>query len=60
MTDLDQPLAPDGPAAPHSASGEQVATFDLSEVAPPARPTRRWVRGESERETYARAKSTTG
>jgi spore photoproduct lyase len=99
MTDLDQPLAPDGPAAPHSASGEQVATFDLSEVAPPARPARRWmprrvvatppaydhphgrrimalveargieverlrsarltgVRGETDRETYARAKST--
>ena len=99
MTDLDQPLAPDAPAAPQSASGEQVTTFDLSEVAPPARPARRWVprrvvatppaydhphglrimallaargieverlrsarltgvRGETDRETYARAKST--
>ena len=99
MTDLDQPLAVDVPAAPHSASGERVATFDLSAVAPPARPARRWVprrvvatpaaydhphglrimarveeqgieverlrsarltgiRGENDRETYARAKST--
>ncbi|BAL88288.1 hypothetical protein AMIS_30680 [Actinoplanes missouriensis 431] len=99
MTDLDQPLACDVPAAPHSASGEQVATFDLSAVAPPARRARRWtprrvvatppaydhphgrrimerleaqgieverlrgprltgVRGESDRETYARAKNT--
>jgi spore photoproduct lyase len=30
-------------AAPHSASGEKVATFDLSAVAPPPRPARRWT-----------------
>ncbi len=41
--DVDQPLAPDTPPAPHSASGEQVPTHDLSDVAPPARPARRWV-----------------
>ncbi len=41
--DIDQPLAPDAPAAPHSASGEQVVTHDLSGVAPPARPARRWT-----------------
>jgi spore photoproduct lyase len=41
--DVDQPLAPDTPPAPHSASGEQVATHDLSDVAPPARPARRWT-----------------
>ncbi len=99
MTDLDQPLAPDVPAAPHSASGERVATADLSDVAPPARPARRWtprrvvatppaydhphglrimkqveahgieverlrsarltgMRGDTDRETYARAKNT--
>src|SRR5690349_14838492 len=99
MTDLDQTLAQDALAAPHSASGEFVATAGLSGVAPPARPARRWtprrvvatpaaydhphgrrimalvedqgieverlrsarltgVRGESDRETYARAKST--
>jgi spore photoproduct lyase len=99
MTDLDQPLALHVPPAPHSASGEEVATHDLSELAPPARPARRWVprrvvatppaydhphgrrimerveaqgieverlrsarltgvRGETDRETYARAKST--
>ncbi|GIE32735.1 spore photoproduct lyase [Actinoplanes italicus] len=99
MTDLDRPLAQDAPAAPHSASGELVATSGLSGVAPPARPGRRWtprrvvatppaydhphgrrimalvedqgieverlrsarltgVRGENDRETYARAKST--
>ncbi|MEU4623557.1 spore photoproduct lyase family protein [Actinoplanes sp. NPDC023801] len=99
MTDLDVPLAPDAPAAPHSASGEHVVTYDLGEVAPPAHPARRWVprrvvatppaydhphgrrimalveehgieverlrsarltgiRGENDRETYARAKST--
>ncbi len=97
--DLGMPLAPDGPAAPHSASGEEVVTRDLSGLAPPARPGRRWmpkrvvatpaaydhphglrimarvqelglaverlrsnrlsgVRGDTERETYARAKST--
>jgi spore photoproduct lyase len=99
MIDLGVPLAPNTPAAPHSASGEAVRTHDLSAVAPPARPGRRWmpkrvvatpaaydhphgrrivarveglgleverlrgnrltgVRGETERETYARAKST--
>ncbi len=99
MIDLGVPLAPDTPAAPHSASGEAVRTHDLAAVAPPARPGRRWtpkrvvatpaaydhphglrimalveglgleverlrgnrlsgVRGETERETYARAKST--
>ena len=97
--DLAEPLAPDVPAAPHSASGEQVPTRDLAALAPPARPARRWtprrvvvtpaaldhphgqrivdrvgalgleverlrsnrltgVRGETDRETYARAKST--
>ncbi|GAA0461600.1 spore photoproduct lyase [Paractinoplanes deccanensis] len=97
--DLTAALAPAGPAAPHSASGEEVATHDLGAVAPPARPARRWmpkrvvatpaaydhphglrimerlgelgleterlasnrltgVRGETDRETYARAKST--
>ncbi|HZG89029.1 MAG TPA: radical SAM protein [Pseudonocardia sp.] len=99
MIDLGVPLAPDAPAAPHSASGEAVRTRDLSAVAPPAQPGRRWtpkrvvatpaaydhphgrrimalveglgleverlrgnrltgVRGETERETYARAKAT--
>jgi spore photoproduct lyase len=100
MIDLGVPLAPDGEAAaPHSASGETVRTHDLSAVAPPARPGRRWtpkrvvatppaydhghgrrmmtlleglgfeverlrsnrltgVRGETDRETYARAKAT--
>jgi spore photoproduct lyase len=99
MVDLGVPLAPDTPAAPHSASGEGVRTNDLSAVAPPARPGRRWtpkrvvatpaaydhphgrriverveglgleverlsgnrltgVRGETDRETYARAKAT--
>ena len=102
MTDLNAPLAPDTVTAPHSASGEQVWTHDLSDVAPPARPVRpgrRWmpervvatppaydhphgrrimalieaqgieverlksarlsgVRGENDRQTYARAKST--
>ncbi len=97
--DLDQPLAVDVPPAPHSASGEQVVTHDLAEVAPPPRPARRWtprrvvvtpaaldhphglrvverveaagveverlrsnrltgVRGDDERQTYARAKAT--
>jgi spore photoproduct lyase len=97
--DLAEPLAPDTPPAPHSASGEQVPTRDLAGLAPPARPTRRWtprrvvvtpaaldhphglrildrvqalgleverlhsnrltgVRGDTDRETYARAKST--
>jgi spore photoproduct lyase len=97
--DVGVPLAPDVPAAPHDASGEGVATYDLSPLAPPARPARRWtprrvvatpaaydhphghrimalveaqgieverlrgnrltgVRGETDRETYARAKST--
>ena len=99
VIDLDQPLAIDVPPAPHSASGEQVPTRDLSEVAPPPRPARRWtpkrvvvtpaaldhphgqrivrrvqatgieverlasnrltgVRGDNERQTYARAKAT--
>jgi spore photoproduct lyase len=99
MIDLGVPLAPDAPAAPHDASGEAVRTHDLSEVAPPPRPARRWtpkrvvatpaaydhphglrimarveelgleverlrsnrlsgVRGETDRETYARAKAT--
>ena len=99
MVDLGEPLAPDTPPAPHSASGEAVPTRDLSALAPPARPGRRWtprrvvatpaaydhphgrrvmalveglgleveqlrgnrltgVRGETDRETYARAKST--
>ena len=98
FVDVDVPLAPEIDA-PHSASGEQVATHDLSGVAPPVRPGRRWVprrvvatpaaydhphglrimqrvealgieveqltssrvtgvRGENERQTYARAKST--
>jgi spore photoproduct lyase len=97
--DLDLPLAPETPPAPHSASGEQVPTRDLAGLAPPARPGRRWtprrvvitpaaldhphglriverveaagieverlaanrltgVRGDDERQTYARAKST--
>jgi spore photoproduct lyase len=41
--DLGEPLAYDVPPAPHSASGEQVPTRDLSELAPPARPARRWT-----------------
>jgi spore photoproduct lyase len=97
--DVTRPLAPDGPAVPHSASGEVVVTHDLDAVAPPPRPARQWLpkrvvatpaaydhahgrrimtlveargieverlrgnrltglRGESDRETYARAKST--
>ncbi|WP_445255527.1 radical SAM protein [Nocardioides aurantiacus] len=97
--DLQQPLAPETPPLPHSASGEVATEQDLSELAPPARPARHWtprrvvvtpaaldeahgqrivarveslgieverlrsnrltgVRGETERETYARAKST--
>jgi spore photoproduct lyase len=97
--DLGMPLAPSGPAAPHSASGEEVGTHSLDGLAPPPRPARRWtprrvvitpaaldhphgrrmltrlgdagfeverlasnrltgVRGDSDRETYARAKST--
>ena len=40
--DLDVPLAPDL-HAPHDATGEQVPTRDLSELAPPARPARRWT-----------------
>ena len=97
--DLDQPLAPDVEAVPHSASGEVAVEDDLSEVAPRVPSARRWtpkrvvvtpaaldephgqrivarveslgieverlrsnrlsgVRGETERETYARAKST--
>ncbi|MCW2606059.1 MAG: hypothetical protein JWO60_752 [Frankiales bacterium] len=97
--DLGMPLAPDVPAAPHSASGEEVPTRDLEGLAPPPRPARRWtpkrvvitpaaadlphgqrivqrvqalgieverlkasrltgVKGDDERQTYARAKST--
>ncbi|WP_336921588.1 spore photoproduct lyase family protein [Aquipuribacter sp. SD81] len=97
--DLGEPLAVDVPAVPHDASGEVVETRDLTALAPPARPARRWtpkrvvvtpaalehphgvcivervealgleverlrsnrltgVRGASDRETYARAKST--
>jgi len=41
--DLDAPLAPDAPAASHDASGEQVPTRDLEDLAPPARPARRWT-----------------
>jgi spore photoproduct lyase len=96
--DLDVPLAPDLFAS-HDASGEQVPTRDLSALAPPPRPARRWtpkrvvvtpaaldhphgqrivsrvealgieverlaanrltgVRGDDERQTYVRAKST--
>jgi spore photoproduct lyase len=40
--DLDVPLAPDAVAAPHDVSGETVPTSDLSDVAPPPRPARRW------------------
>jgi spore photoproduct lyase len=99
VIDLGVPLAPQTPAAPHDASGEDVRTHDLEAVAPPARPARRWlpkrvvatpaaydhphgrrimdrveglgleverlrgnrlsgVRGETDRETYARAKAT--
>jgi spore photoproduct lyase len=97
--DLGLPLAPDTPPAPHSASGEEVATHDLDGLAPPPRPARSWtpkrvvitpaaldhahgqrivarveaagieverlkanrltgVKGDDERQTYARAKST--
>ena len=41
--DLDAPLAPDFVAAPHDASGESVPTRDLADLAPPARPARRWT-----------------
>jgi spore photoproduct lyase len=41
--DLSEPLAPDVPAAPHTASGELVELRDLTGVAPPARPARRWT-----------------
>jgi spore photoproduct lyase len=40
--DLDVPLAPDL-HAPHDATGEEVPTRDLSSLAPPARPARRWT-----------------
>ncbi|MFI5837208.1 spore photoproduct lyase family protein [Micromonospora sp. NPDC051300] len=97
--DVSVPLAPVVAAASHDASGEQVVTRDLSGLAPPARPAKRWtprrvvavpaafdhphghriiervealgigverlranrltgVRGDTDRETYARAKST--
>ena len=96
--ELDIPLAPELSAS-HEATGEQVPTRDLSGLAPPARPARRWtpkrvvvtpdaldrphgrriverveglgleverltanrltgVRGDDERQTYVRAKST--
>ena len=96
--DLDRPLAPELSAS-HEATGEQVPTRDLSGLAPPPRPARRWtpkrvvvtpgalehphgrriverveglgieverlaanrltgVRGDDERQTYVRAKST--
>jgi spore photoproduct lyase len=99
IIDVELPLAPETPAAPHSASGETVPIADLSLVAPSARPARRWmprrvvatpaaydhahgrrimalveghgieverlrsnrltgVRGDTDRETYARAKAT--
>ncbi len=99
LVDVDLPLAPGTSAAPHSASGEAAPIADLSAVAPPARPGRRWtprrvvatpaaydhphgrriiasveargleverlksarltgVRGENDRQTYARAKAT--
>ena len=41
--DLDQTLAVEEPAAPHSASGEQVPTRDLAGLAPPPRPSRSWT-----------------
>lgn len=41
--DLDIPLARDDLSAPHDGTGEQVPTRDLSELAPPAQPGRRWV-----------------
>ena len=40
--DLDEPLAPEQ-GAPHSASGEVLPTRDLTDLAPPARPARRWT-----------------
>jgi spore photoproduct lyase len=96
--DLDVPLAPELGVS-HEATGEVVPTRDLSGLAPPARPARRWtpkrvvitpaalehphgrrilqrvehlglpverlsanrltgIRGEDERQTYVRAKST--
>jgi spore photoproduct lyase len=96
--ELDRPLAPELSAS-HEATGEQVPIRDLSSLAPPARPARRWtpkrvvvtpdaldhphgrrivqrveslgleverltanrltgVRGDDERQTYVRAKST--
>ncbi len=42
VVDLDVPLAPDL-HAPHAATGEEVPTRDLSALAPPARPARRWT-----------------
>ena len=41
--DLDAPLAPDREAAAHDASGESMVTRDLADLAPPARPARRWT-----------------
>ena len=97
--DLGDPLSLESGILPHSASGEVAEEDDLSLLAPPSRPARRWVprrvvitpaaleephglrilervealglpverlngnrltgvRGETDRETYARAKST--
>jgi spore photoproduct lyase len=42
-TGVDEPLAPEVPPAPHSASGEQVPLRDLAELAPPPRSARRWT-----------------
>ena len=42
VIDLDAPLAPDL-RTDHAGSGEQVVTRDLSGLAPPPRPARRWT-----------------
>jgi len=41
--DLDVPLAPNDLSTPHDGTGEQVAVHDLADLAPPARPGRRWL-----------------
>jgi spore photoproduct lyase len=41
--DVGEPLAPDTPAAPHDACGEQTRIRDLDGLAPPPRPGRRWT-----------------
>jgi len=41
--DLDVPLAQDDLSGAHDGTGEQVATRDLSGLAPAARPARRWT-----------------